>query len=129
MSHCCQAVTGFLSLTAEERTNGASLRNRLLTSTIPIYFHRVRRGYLDLRLITAKKTAWRSSVGQQNLPKIVCVIFLFCAAVATESPAQTFSTLLSFDGSNGAAPGYGSLIQGPDGNFYGTTIGGGAHSA
>lgn len=39
------------------------------------------------------------------------------------------TTLASFDGTNGADPGFGPLIQGTDGNFYGTTLSGGASSA
>jgi uncharacterized repeat protein (TIGR03803 family) len=42
------------------------------------------------------------------------------------SPAQTFTTLVSLDGTNGSAP-EGALIQGTDGNFYGTTVYDGAH--
>lgn len=34
--------------------------------------------------------------------------------------AQTFTTLVTFDGSNGGNP-YGALVAGNDGNFYGTT--------
>jgi uncharacterized repeat protein (TIGR03803 family) len=60
-----------------------------------------------------------------KLWKRTCVSFIFCAAMALAAPAQTFDSLLSFDGMNGAEPYYGSLIQGPDGNFYGTTWGGG----
>lgn len=37
----------------------------------------------------------------------------------------TFSTLVTFDGANGASP-KGGLIQGRDGSFYGTTVNGGA---
>src|SRR6202049_1563829 len=39
--------------------------------------------------------------------------------------AQTFKTLASFNGTNGNCPQYGSLLQGFDGNFYGTTYEGG----
>ncbi len=41
-------------------------------------------------------------------------------------PGQTFNTLASFNGANGAGPSYMSFVQGRDGNFYGTTAGGGA---
>src|ERR1700680_509111 len=39
--------------------------------------------------------------------------------------AQTFKTLANFNGTNGNYPQYGSLLQGFDGNFYGTTYEGG----
>lgn len=40
--------------------------------------------------------------------------------------AQTFTTVFSFDGTNGNRP-QAALIQGGDGNLYGTTFWGGAH--
>jgi uncharacterized repeat protein (TIGR03803 family) len=55
-------------------------------------------------------------------------MFLLCVLFALEaigSPAQTFTTLLSFNGTDGKTPAA-SLIQGFDGNFYGTTNAGGA---
>jgi hypothetical protein len=56
-------------------------------------------------------------------------VFLFLAVTAITSPAQespkpTFTTLFTFDTTNGLSP-YAQLIQGPDGNFYGTTLRGG----
>jgi uncharacterized repeat protein (TIGR03803 family) len=42
---------------------------------------------------------------------------------------QTFTTLVTFDGSNGAIPYYGSLSTGTDGNLYGTTYQGGANDS
>jgi len=54
-----------------------------------------------------------------------CASFLFCFATITALPAQTFNTLLPFDGSNGEAP-YGALVQyNVDGTLYGTTFSGG----
>jgi uncharacterized repeat protein (TIGR03803 family) len=41
-------------------------------------------------------------------------------------PAQTFTTVFSFDDANGEAP-EGVLIQATDGNFYGATVQGGAN--
>jgi len=60
-----------------------------------------------------------------NWRKKACTIFFLCAATAIVSPAQTFSTLVSFDGTNGSSP-FMSLVQGFNGNYYGTTLGGGA---
>jgi uncharacterized repeat protein (TIGR03803 family) len=56
-----------------------------------------------------------------------CVFLLYVAAIG--SPAQTFNTLVSLDGSTGDRPDYESLVQGTDGNLYGTTLEGGANSA
>jgi len=54
---------------------------------------------------------------------------VFCAAAVIASPAQTFNTLVNFNGTGGSSPDYGSLTQGADGNFYGTTSSGGANQA
>jgi uncharacterized repeat protein (TIGR03803 family) len=56
--------------------------------------------------------------------KNVCALFLFCVAVAIASPAQTFTSLVTFDNTNGSNP-TDSLVQGVDGNLYGTTTTGG----
>lgn len=45
--------------------------------------------------------------------------------LAVCAQAQTFSTLASFDEANGSYPQYGPLVQGTDGNYYGTTPVGG----
>jgi uncharacterized repeat protein (TIGR03803 family) len=49
-------------------------------------------------------------------------------AVPSWAGASTFSTILNFNTANGAKPAAG-LIQAGDGNFYGTTAGGGSSSA
>ncbi len=59
--------------------------------------------------------------------KKVLLLCAFCAATAIGSPAQTFRTLVSFNGTNGVLPDS-SLVQGIDGNLYGTTYNGGAYS-
>ena len=62
-----------------------------------------------------------------SLLKMVCIAFVFCAATATASPAQIFTTLHTFAGypNDGDLPN--GLMQGSDGNFYGTTLWGGAN--
>jgi uncharacterized repeat protein (TIGR03803 family) len=56
--------------------------------------------------------------------KTACTIFLLLAATA--SPAQVFTTLVNFNGPDGAGSGpNGSLVQGADGNVYETTLVGG----
>jgi uncharacterized repeat protein (TIGR03803 family) len=52
-------------------------------------------------------------------------VFLLCFATVIVSPAQTFKTLVAFDGTNGSLP-VASLVQGTDGDLYGTTAEGGA---
>ncbi|MGC1372264.1 MAG: choice-of-anchor tandem repeat GloVer-containing protein [Candidatus Sulfotelmatobacter sp.] len=53
-------------------------------------------------------------------------VFLLCAATSIVLPAQTFTTLVNFDGPDGAYPDAG-LVQAANGDFYGTTAGGGAN--
>jgi uncharacterized repeat protein (TIGR03803 family) len=57
----------------------------------------------------------------------VLAILIFAAGLATSSPAQSFKTLVSFDNTDGGVPVYMSLIQGADGNLYGTTGYGGTN--
>ena len=57
--------------------------------------------------------------------KSACAVFLFCALATIGSSAQTFKTLVNFNGSNGT--GASAPIQAFDGNYYGTTGGGGAN--
>jgi uncharacterized repeat protein (TIGR03803 family) len=53
-----------------------------------------------------------------------CGISLLWAAAAVALPAQTFTTLASFDGTDGKSP-FSGLVQGTDGNLYGVTFLGG----
>jgi hypothetical protein len=56
--------------------------------------------------------------------KKTSAVFMLCAAMAIAASAQTFTTVQAFDAANGANPSD-ALIQGTDGNFYGTTSRGG----
>ena len=65
-------------------------------------------------------------MGNLSLTKMACAVFVFCAVIAISLHATTtFTSLLSFDGTNGEDPDAG-LVQGFNGNFYGTTYYGGA---
>jgi len=56
----------------------------------------------------------------------LCIVLVLSAIPATLLKAQTYKVLASFSGNNGANPNVGSmLIQGMDGNFYGTASAGG----
>ena len=57
---------------------------------------------------------------------LVLAALCLCSA-ASQGSAQTFTTLVSFDGPDGANSTAG-LIKATDGNFYGTTSEGGANS-
>jgi uncharacterized repeat protein (TIGR03803 family) len=57
--------------------------------------------------------------------KIACLTVAFCVATAMGTSAQTFTTLANFDTSNGSFPQWAPLSQGLNGEFYGTTAGGG----
>jgi hypothetical protein len=52
---------------------------------------------------------------------------LFCAAAGIASSAQTFTTVVTFNGTDGSGA-YAASVQGFDGNFYATTKGGGSGS-
>ncbi len=61
-----------------------------------------------------------------RIAKRVLLVFALCATAAISSPAQTLTTLASFNGTDGKAS-TGTLIQATDGNFYGTSVSGGAY--
>lgn len=68
------------------------------------------------RGLAARRAGWRRLSG-------AC---LLCATAAVVAPAQTFTNLWSFSGFNGSNPELVSLVQGPDGNMWGTTEQGGS---
>jgi len=65
----------------------------------------------------------------RNWARVLAAVIAAVAATLAgvrSSSAQNFRTLASFNSTNGASP-YSRLVQGLDGNFYGTTIYGGAN--
>jgi uncharacterized repeat protein (TIGR03803 family) len=69
--------------------------------------------------------------GGANLSCIIGGI-LGCGTVFKITPSGTLTTIYNFcsqsNCTDGASPFYPALVQGPDGNFYGTTLQGGANS-
>jgi uncharacterized repeat protein (TIGR03803 family) len=63
---------------------------------------------------------------RQSGISILLAALCLCAA-GSRGSAQTFTTLVNFDGPNGANSMAG-LVKATDGNFYGTTSEGGANS-
>ena len=66
-----------------------------------------------------------NALGKLSQGQRANAIFALCAATVIALPAQTFTTLHSFDGTDGESPPPEYLIQGTHGNLYGTTSGGG----
>ena len=58
---------------------------------------------------------------------LILTTLMVIAAATTVATAQTYTTLVNFDGYNGAAPFVMTLVQGADGNLYGTANTGGAN--
>src|SRR5258708_7601620 len=61
-----------------------------------------------------------------KLWKHLCATAILCSVMSIVSPGQSLTTLVNFDGGHGNSP-LTALLQGTDGNFYGTTMGGGAN--
>ena len=60
--------------------------------------------------------------------KIACAVFVFFVVTVVAANAQVFTTLVDFLGPNGYYPYLMSMVQGRDGNAYGTTYYGGVNN-
>jgi len=69
------------------------------------------------------------SVRQLSQWRSVYLISVLCLLTGIASSAQTFTVLADFDKATGYLPYSQALVQGFDGNFYGTTQTGGAHGS
>jgi len=67
----------------------------------------------------------RIAKASRKLNWTACAAMALCATAASVLPAQTFTTLYSFENTNGIGP-WAGLVQAANGNFYGTTTRGGA---
>jgi len=77
---------------------------------------------LTATLVAATSPSTSARSRKLRLSKMACTLFVFVAATAILSSAQTkFTSLLSFNGNNGANPHFVTLVQGQDGQLYGTT--------
>src|SRR5690348_797121 len=86
-------------------------------------------------MITEKETT-AGSIPRPQVRKVwkrACAVVLLCAATAGVSNAGCawwcFNDMADFVGANGMNPIYMTLVQGADGNLYGTTEYGGSATA
>jgi uncharacterized repeat protein (TIGR03803 family) len=75
---------------------------------------------LDFSTFVCPRIRKEGSAKKARLLKMACIVFAFCIAMAIASPAQTFNSLVIFNGTDGGTP-LGTLLQGTDGELYGTT--------
>jgi hypothetical protein len=65
-----------------------------------------------------------ATLSKLNREKRAYAVLLLCTAMGIALPAQTFTRLRSFDGTDGNVP-LGGLVQATNGDLYGTTESGG----
>jgi uncharacterized repeat protein (TIGR03803 family) len=82
--------------------------------------------FMQLRSASMKRNA--TTLRKLSFGKRAYTAFVLLIAMSIALPAQTFSTLFSFDGTAGANP-YAGLLQAGNGDGYGTTENGGANGS
>jgi uncharacterized repeat protein (TIGR03803 family) len=84
-------------------------------------------GFMDANRQYQTKRIVRG-LGKMNCGKRACAVLALYAGGAIAIPAQTFTTLVNFDGTaNGSYP-QSALVQATNGDFYGTTLQGGTNA-
>jgi uncharacterized repeat protein (TIGR03803 family) len=76
-------------------------------------------GFLDIAGL-GENRGWTTNL-------LITVVIMLATVIA--SPSATFTTIVNFNGTNGSGPLMTSLVQGKDGNLYGTTTYGGPGGA
>ena len=76
---------------------------------------------------TGRNTWGRGRSSAERMWKTFSIFLVICAATAIASASVTFKNLLFFDGTDGAYPSEMILVQGLDGDLYGTATNGGAY--
>jgi uncharacterized repeat protein (TIGR03803 family) len=90
-----------------------------MVSSLSLAFNRA-----DTNAMLSRRFA---GIDKLNWVSRASALFVLCVITAIAAPAQ-FNTVHTFDGTDGSTP-YGALVQGIDGNLYGTTEAGGANGA
>ena len=70
----------------------------------------------------------RIATSPLSVVKMFCAVLLLVTAAVIAAPAQTLTSLVSFNSTDGREPDAEALVQGLDGNLYGTTRLGGTFS-
>ena len=77
---------------------------------------------LPMRATGERGEQWSRFSNSTEKLRAICLALVFCASAVIASAAQNLTTLTSFNGPNGANLGLMALVQGNDGNLYGTTV-------